>query len=299
MPRDFAEQVRPAWRARIERREFPCSALGGHEPARAQVEHRVVVDGRARVAEKGFRVRRTRFLPQALRDDPRAIVLDARVQRRVRPEEERLALLLLAKLLLQVGEELGSLAGIVSGVHDQPQSLVVGFRLQLARVAAHAGERRQGPDPGQDGIEAGGQGDMVLQIAPLADGVPVRRVGHLVCQDGRDLRLVVHAREHSGVQVDPPVGQRECVQVRVAHDADAKRNCREHRGGLDAVRHLVEVGLERRVGVDQASGLEPRLGLLRLPPEPALVFLQPERISARRREARLRTGGREQAGEGE
>src|SRR5205823_4679230 len=113
-------------------------ALGGHEPARAQVEHRVGVDGRARVAEKGFRVRRTRFLPQALRLDPRAIVLDARVQRRVRPEEERLALLLLAKLLLQVGEELGSLAGVVSGVHDQPQSFVVGFGLQLARVAAHA-----------------------------------------------------------------------------------------------------------------------------------------------------------------
>jgi hypothetical protein len=52
---------------------------------------------------------------------------------------------------------------------------------------------------------------VVLQIAQLADCVPVRGMRHLVRQERRELRLVLHARQHAGVHVDAAVWQRERV----------------------------------------------------------------------------------------
>ena len=96
LPCDLAEQERSARGPGIELRELARPPFGGDEPAGAQVENRVVVHDGARVAEECFAVGRARFAVELLRYDPRAVVLDPRLQRGVRSQEERLALLLLA-----------------------------------------------------------------------------------------------------------------------------------------------------------------------------------------------------------
>jgi hypothetical protein len=103
-----------------------------------------------------------------------------------------------------------------------------------------------------------------------------RRVCHLVPEEGCELRLVLHPREHAGVQVDAAVGERERIQVRVAHHADTERNRRERLGRLEPPGDIVQICLQIDIRVDDAAALELLLGFFRLAPEAPLVVLETE-----------------------
>src|SRR6202023_779977 len=97
---------RPSRSRRIERGVFARAALRCHEAARAQIQQRILVDDVARPLQERLRMGGAGWPAPVLELDQLPVVLDAIVERRMRSEEEGLALLLLAELLFQVGEQL-------------------------------------------------------------------------------------------------------------------------------------------------------------------------------------------------
>ncbi len=207
-------------------------ALGCREPPRSELQARVVEhELRGRPGEL-LLVARSSAAARVGGGEEALHVLDPLGQARVGRVEERLLRILLSAPLLQVLEDVGGLGNVVARGRHQREAVLVGFRLHLARVTGdrseeagaaerqwHAGERRR------DGREHAGP---VRCVAKFADRMPMGRMGDLVAEKRRQLRLALHPRQDPAVNIDGPVRQREGVEAEIAKHVDPRRDLRGH-----------------------------------------------------------------------
>ena len=307
-------------RRRIARREREHAVellLGELEPARPDVERRVVAHHRAHaeveVLGAPHRAGR-RGRGGVLRAEELAGRLDPLGEPRVAAEEERLEAPAVLRLAPQELEDPGRLLRVVAGADEPLHALGVRLALEVAAVAVDRGDRGELEADAEDHVgglaqdggahvvarararargdrDADGRGGaqdrvedlLVPRVAVEAQRVPVGDVRRLVAQDHRELGLVVEPREQPRVHVDAAVRHRERVERRVAHDAEPEaRPARGlHLGRQEAVADAPQVLLEQRIVVDLDALEELLLLLLGLRPELPLVGLGLEGPAAR------------------
>src|SRR5947209_15100427 len=237
-------------------------------------------------------------LPVAVRGPHRGLeALDALLQAWMARIEEGLLDLLLIELLLHFLECLERLRGVIAGADHEVETLAIGFPLLVTGVtgdgrggaerADQVGDAPQDRNPTKGHVHRREESRLVLGAPEVPDAVPVRDVHHLVPEHGRQLSLVVQAREETRVDVQRPVRHGERVEPGILHDRDPKGDDLQHRGRLKLAGNAGPIRVQLGVPVERATRVELLLLLLHSRPHPLLVLFQAHvRVPDRRKRAR-------------
>jgi hypothetical protein len=101
----------------------------------------------------------------------------------------------------------------------------------------------------------------------------INGVAEFVREQGGELGLVLHARQHRGVDIDDSIREREGIHVDVGEDAYRRRHADSAEVFADdADRHLLEVDRQVRVLIEQSAAIERVLDLDGFRPEELLLL---------------------------